>query len=126
LVLVGLVWGAVVSWLFLMMGGLETLHWAYLGKGLLWFGWMFVGPLFLVVGPLLNKAPRYRTLASVLLLVGCIILSAEVAYQLVSMIHDLADPLIARPPYGLYACATVLTVLADICAVQRFKERHDA
>jgi hypothetical protein len=126
LILIGLLWGAFVSWFFLMFGGLEIFHWAYLGKGLLWFGWMFVGPLLLVVGPILYKVPRYQTRASVLLLVGCIILSAEVGYQLVSMLHDLRDPLIMRPPYGLYAGAFALTVLADICTVQLFRKRRNA
>ncbi len=125
LMLVGLLWGAFVSWLCLMMGGLEMLHWAYIGKALLWLGWMFVGPLFLVVGPILYSVPRSRSLASVLLLVGCLVLSGEVGYQLVSMFHDLADPLIMRPPYGLYAGALALTVVADICAVQLFRKRRN-
>jgi hypothetical protein len=126
LVLVGLLWGAFVSWLSLMMGGLEMLHWAYLGKALLWLGWMFVGPLFLVVGPILYAVPRFRSLASALLLVGCLVLSGEVGYQLVSMFHDLADPLIMRPPYGLYEGTLALTALADICAVQLFRKRRNA
>jgi hypothetical protein len=121
LMLVGLLWGAFVSWLSLMMGGLEMLHWAYIGKALLWLGWMFIGPLFLVVGPILYTIPRRRTLASILLLVGCVVLSSEVGYQLVSMFHDLADPLIMRPPYGLYAGASILTALADICALHLFR-----
>ena len=125
--LVGLLWGAFVSWLFLMMGGLELMiHWAWVGKALLWYGWMFVGPLFLVVGPILYEAPKRRTLASVLVLVGCLVLSGEVGYQLVSMFRDLADPLIMRPPYGLYAGAFALTILADICAVQLFRKRCNA
>jgi hypothetical protein len=87
---------------------------------------MFVGPLFLVVGPILYTVPRSRSHASVLLLVGCIVLSGEVGYQFVSMFHDLADPLIMKPSYGLYAGALALTVLAGICAVQLFRKRRNA
>jgi hypothetical protein len=117
LTLVGLLWVAVVIWFFLMMGGLEVLHFAYLGKAVLWYGWMFVGPLSLLVGPLLYAKARYRMAASVLLGVGCLILSAEVGWILLSVIHDLADPLIAKPPYNLYATGLILTSLADICTV---------
>ena len=117
LTLVGLLWAVVVTWFFLMTGGLEVLHFAYLGKAVLWYGWMFVGPLFLLVGPLLYARARYRMAASVLLGVGCLILSAEVGWILQSVIHDLADPLIAKPPYNLYAGGLILTALADICTV---------
>jgi len=34
------------------------------------------------------------------------------------VLRDLADPLIAKPPYGLYAIAVTLTLLADAGAVQ--------
>ena len=124
LILVGLQWGAVVCWFFLMLGGLEMLHWAHLGEVLLWLGWMFVGPLLLVGGPILYGVARYRTLASALLLVGSLNLSAEVGYQLVSMLHDFADPLIMKPTYGLYGCALCLAVFADISAVYLFRRRR--
>jgi hypothetical protein len=117
LTLVGLLWAAVVTWFFLMTGGLEVLHFAYLGKAVLWYGWMFVGPLFLLVGPFLYARARYQMAASVLLGIGCLILSTEVGWILLSVIHDLADPLIMKPPYGLYASGLILTALADICTV---------
>jgi hypothetical protein len=122
LTLVGLLWAAVVTWFFLMTGGLEVFHFPYLGKAVLWYGWMFVGPLFLLVGPLLYARARDRMAASVLLGVGCLILSAEVGWILLSVIHDLADPLIAKPPYILYASGLILTALADICTVQLIRK----
>ena len=117
LTLVGLLWMAVVAWFFLMTGGLEILHMAYLGKALLWYGWMFIGPLILLVAPLLYAKVRYRMAAWILLGVGCVILSVEVGWILLSVIHDLADPLIAKPPYILYSSGFILTALADICTV---------
>ena len=67
LTLVGLLWTAIVAWFFLMMGGLEVLHFGYLGKAALYYAWMFVGPVLLLVGPLLYARARFRTAASVLL-----------------------------------------------------------
>lgn len=117
LTLLGLLWMAIVTWTFLMMGGLEVLHLDYLGKAVLYYAWMFVGPLLLLVGPLLYARARYRTAAAFLIGVGCLILSAEVGWILLSVIHDLADPLIMKPPYILYGGGVVLTALADICSV---------
>ena len=114
---VGLLWATIVTWFFLMTGGLEVLHAVYLGKALFWYGWMFGGPLFLLIGPLLHGRDQYRMAASVLLAVGCLILSAEVGWILLSVLRDLADPLIAKPPYLLYASGLFLTTLADICTV---------
>ena len=122
--LMGLLWTPIVIWVFLMAGGLSLLHFAYLGKAILWCGWWFVGPLFLIAGPLLYSKRKYRMFAAILLGVGCTILSAEVGWILQSVIQDLADPLIARPPYGLYASGLVLTVLTDICAVQLIRKRR--
>ncbi|MGD0731298.1 MAG: hypothetical protein ABR956_08535 [Terracidiphilus sp.] len=126
LTLFGLLWLACVSWLSLMMGGLEMFHWAYIGKALIWLGWMFIGPVFFVVAPILYAVPKFRLFSSLLLLVGCSILSVEVGYLIVSMVRDLADPLIMRPPYGLYTAALTLTLLADICAILLFRERRRA
>ncbi len=58
---------------------------------------------------------------SILSLVGCIVLTVMVGYQILSGLHDIADPLIIRPPYGMYAIAVVLTLLADAGAVQLYR-----
>jgi hypothetical protein len=43
-----------------------------------------------------------------------------VLYQVISLLHDLADPLIARPTLGLYAiylAVALLTLSADTVAI---------
>jgi xanthosine utilization system XapX-like protein len=58
---------------------------------------------------------------SILTLVGCTILTVMVGYQILSALRDIADPLIMKPPYGVYAIAVVLTLLADAGAVQLYR-----
>src|SRR5450432_2122035 len=119
LVVVGLLWTAVVSWLFVMFGGLSDL--AFVGKALLWYSWMFVGPLVVISGAVLTLRGTHRKAGAILSLVGCLVLTLTVGYQTVEMLRDLADPLIARPPYSLYAIAVVLTLMADTGAVQLYR-----
>ena len=116
LVAVGLLWTAVVSWLFVMFGGLSDL-----GKALLWYSWMFVGPALLIGGAVLTLIGTHRKAGSILSLVGCLALTLMVGYETVEMLRDLADPLIMRPPYGLYGIAVVLTLMADAGAVHLYR-----
>jgi hypothetical protein len=118
---VSLLWAVVVSWFFVAVGGAANLNPAYLGKALLWFSWLFIGPLLLLAGAVLTLIGRYQKAGSILSLLACCILSFMVGYQVLSVLRDLADPLIAKPPYVLYAIAVALTVLADAGAVQLFR-----
>jgi hypothetical protein len=121
LLVVGLLWAAVVSWLFVGLGGAANLSSAYLGKALMWFSWLFVGPLLLIAGTVLMLMGTRQKVGSILSLVGCMILTVMVGYQILSGLHDIADPLIIKPPYLLYAIAVVLTLLADAGAVQLYR-----
>jgi len=65
-----------------------------------------------------------QRVGSILSLVGCLILTAMVGYQSLLTLHDLADPLIARPHLGeylIYVVVVVLTFLADAGAVQLYR-----
>jgi hypothetical protein len=62
---------AVVSWFFVAAGGLAALNPAYLGKALLWFSWLFVGPLLLIAGAILTLIGAHQKAGSILSLVGC-------------------------------------------------------
>lgn len=119
LLVVGLLWAAVVSWLFVMFGGVSDL--AFIGKALLWYSWMFVGPLLLIIGAVLMLIGTRRKAGSVLSLVGCFILTLMVGYEIVLMLRDLPDPLIARPPYALYAISGALTLMADAGAAHLYR-----
>jgi hypothetical protein len=121
LLMVGLLWAAVVTWFFVMVGGAEGLTSAYLPKTLLWFSWLFVGPLVLIAGAVLSRMANPRKVGWILSLVGRVILTAMVGYQVLWAVHDAADPLIAKPPYSLYTIAVVLTLLADAGAVRLYQ-----
>jgi hypothetical protein len=128
LLLVGLVWGLAVSGLVLLAGGFlgtePDLNPAYIGKVLLLFSWLFVGPLLLVAGSLLMLMGTHQKLGSILSVVGCVILSAMVGYEILSMLHDAADPLMPKPDYSdysLWAVAVVVTLLADAGAVRLYR-----
>jgi len=116
LVVVGVLWTSVVSWLFVMFGGLSDV-----AKALLWYSWMFVGPILLISGGVLTLTGTHRKAGSILSLVGCFVLTLMVGYQTLEMLGDLADPLIARPPYLLCAIAVVLTLMADLGAVHLYR-----
>ena len=100
-------------------------------KALLWYSWMFVGPLLLISGAVLTLTGMHQKAGSIVSLVGSFTLTLLVGYQTVEMLRDLADPLIARPPYGLYAIAGVLTLIADAGGVHLYRlsslniARHD-
>jgi len=115
LLVVGLLWAVVVSWLFVMFGGVSDL--AFIGKALLWYSWMFVGPLLLISGAVFTLTGTHHKAGSIVSLVGCFILTLMVGYQTVEMLRDLANPLIMRPPYGLYAIAVASTLMADAGAL---------
>ena len=118
---VGLLWAAIVSWFFVMVGGAGELTPAYLGKALLWFSWLFVGPLLLIAGAILSLMGTHQKAGSILSLVGCFILTVIVGCQIPSMLHDAVDPLIMKPPYGKYAIAVTLTLFADAGAVELYR-----
>jgi hypothetical protein len=122
LLVVGLLWAAVVSWFFVtlvLLGGAPNL--AYIAKALLWYSWLFVGPLLLIAGAILSLMGTHQRAGSVLSLVGCAILTLMVGYQSLAMLKDLSDPLIIKPPYGKWVFGIILTLLADAGAVQLYR-----
>src|SRR6266571_794790 len=125
LLVVGLLWGLIVLGFVALLAGFfgNVPPWnpVVIGKLLLWFSWLFVGPLLLIAGTVLMLLGTRQKAGSILSLVGCIVLTVMVGYQILSGLHDIADPLIIRPPYGMYAIAVVLTLLADAGAVQLYR-----
>jgi hypothetical protein len=124
LLVVGLLWGLIVTGLFALLGGFfgnNPPHSPVLiGKALLSVWWMFLGPLLLIVGTVCTLRGAYPRLGAIAALGGCIMLTGTMVYQLAQVAHDAADPLIAKT-YGLYALfaiAAVLALLADAGAVK--------
>jgi len=94
----------------------------YVAKTLLWFSWLFVGPLLMIGGSVLAIICRRQGVPSFLLLVASIILTGLVGYQEFWLLREAANPLISRPPYALHAIAVSLTVLADVAAVHLYRQ----
>lgn len=119
--LVGVVWAAFVSWFFVGVGGAASLSPSYLSKTIPLYSWLFVGPLLLIAGAVLTLVGTHPKAGSILSLIGCFILTVMVGYQTLTMFDDTTDPLIMKPPYGKYAIAVTLTLVADLGAVQLFR-----
>src|SRR5882724_5332145 len=121
LLVTGLLWTAVVLWFCFAVGGIGYLTPSYLPKALLWFSWLFVGPLLLITGAILALIGTHQRVGAILSLVGCVILTGTVGFLTLSVLHDAADPLIVKPPCGEVAVAIILTLLADAAAVQLYR-----
>ena len=78
-------------------------------------------PLLLLVGAVSVLIGRRQGAGSVVSLVGCIILTLTVGYETAAMLRDAADPLIAKPPFGLYGLSVFLTLLADAGALHLYR-----
>jgi hypothetical protein len=122
LLVVGVVWAAAVSWFFAMIGGAGELTFAYLSKSLLFFSWLFIGPLLLIAGAVASLGTHQR-MGSISTMVGCFILTVMVGYQTISAVRDLANPFIPRffSFYTLDAIAVVLTLLSNAAALKLFR-----
>jgi hypothetical protein len=122
---VGLLWGLTVLGFVALSAGFfgNAPPWdpMVIGKLLLWFSWLFVGPLLLVAGAVVMLTGTHKKVGSILSVVGCFILTALVGYQTLSMLRDAADPLIMKSPYAAYVIVAILTLLADAGAVRLYR-----
>jgi hypothetical protein len=116
LLVVGLLWAAIVLWFLVATGSMV----ADIRGTLLSYSWLFIGPLLLIVGAVLSLGTHHRA-GSILLLIGCAILTVTVGYQSISMLKGFADPLIPNPHYGIWAVGVILTLLSDVGAVQLYR-----
>ena len=92
-----------------------------LTRVLVYFGGMLIGPFILIAGTIFVLTGKRARSGAVLVILGCAILTVTVAYQVPSILRDLADPLIVRPPIGLCTGIVVLTLLVDAGAVQIYR-----
>jgi hypothetical protein len=127
LLVVGLLWGIIVTGLFAFWGGCfgnaPPSDPVLIGKGLLSVWWMFIGPLLMVVGSILVLKDAHSRVGTLFTLLGCGVLTVTVGYQIVQMLHNASDPLVGKL-YSLdaiYAVAVLLTIVADAGAVQLYR-----
>jgi hypothetical protein len=127
LLVVGLLWGLIVTGLFALLGGFfgnnPPHNSVLIGKALLSVWWMFLGPLLLIVGAVCTLRGVYPRPGAIAALAGCLRLTGTMVYQIAQVLHDAADPLIAKSYglYVLYAIAAVLALLADAGAVKLYR-----
>ena len=119
LLLVGIVWGLFVVWMYLALSGIADP--ISVTRVVLYFVVLLLGPLLLIAGPILVLSGRHPKAGAILAMVGCIILTITVAYQVPSVLHDLHDPLVMKSPWWLYAGPIILTLLADAGVVQVYR-----
>lgn len=127
LLVVGLLWGLIVTGLFALSGGFfgnNPPHSPVLiGKALLSVWWMFIGPLLMVAGSILVLRNAESKAGAVSALVGCLVLTITTAYQIVQMLHNATDPLVGKS-YSLdamYVVVVIVALLADAGAVQLYR-----
>jgi hypothetical protein len=119
LLLLGVFWALLVVWMFLaLMGITDPIS---VTRVVLYFVVLLLGPLLLIAGRILVLSGRHPKAGAILAVVGCIILTITVAYQVPSVLHDLHDPLVMKSPWWLYAVPIILTLLADTGAVQVYR-----
>jgi len=116
LLFVGLLWCILASLLFLMLGGASEP--AFIGKGLLYYSWMFAGPFLLIAGCILSLRRTQIKAGAILTAAGCLTLTVLVGYHSIQLLR--AEPLQAKPPYGVYILALTLTLLSDLGACRLY------
>jgi hypothetical protein len=102
LLLIGITWTGLMGWLYLI-------------SGVIVFVGLLLGPMTLIVGPILILAGWHTRLGAIVTLVGSAIVTIYMGYGLIGILH--VEPLQVRPPYVLYASMTIITLLADAGAI---------
>jgi len=123
LLVTGLVWGIALLGLLALTSGFfgNSPPWHYLGKILLLWSWLWIGPLLLVAGAYWSLRGKYQKTSILSIWVGCFSFTAMVLYQIFSLLHDAADPLIMKPTLGLlvfHVVIVLVAVLADATALR--------
>jgi len=127
LLVVGLLWGLIVIGFLALMGGFFGNNPPHdpvtIGKGLLSVWWMFLGPLLLIGGAACTLRGIYQQPGAIAAVAACLMLTGMMVYQIAQVLHDAADPLIARS-YGLdalFAIAAFMALLAAAGAVRLYR-----
>jgi hypothetical protein len=117
LIVVGVLWAAVIAWMYIALSGIaEPIS---VMSVVLYYGGLLLGPLVLILGPILVLNGTYTKQGAILSILGCAVLTILVLYQTIQAMH--VEPLQVKPPYALYAVVVVLVVLADAAAVKLYR-----
>jgi hypothetical protein len=127
LLVVGLLWGLIDAGIFAFFGGFFGNNPPHdpvlIGRGLLAIWWAWIGPLLMVVGSGLLLRDTHSRGGILSALAGCVALTITVAYQIFLLWRNVSDPLVAKSTtlYAFDAALVVVTILADVGAVQLYR-----
>ncbi len=117
LLVAGAIWALVVAWLYLTLSGIaEPISMGYV---VVYYGGLLLGPLALILGPILVLNGTYAKLGAILAILACAVMTLFVFYQTAQAMH--VEPLQVKPPYALYAAVVILVILADAAAVKLYR-----
>lgn len=117
LLVAGVIWALVVAWIYLTLSGIsEPISVEYV---VIYYGGLLVGPLALILGPMLVLDGTYAKQGAILAIVACAVLTLFVVYETAQAMH--VEPLQVNPPYALYAGAIVFVILVDAAAVKLYR-----
>ena len=117
MLLIGVVWALVVGWAFVTLSGISVP--VSTGTVVLEYGLALVGPVCLVLGPILVMTGNRPHLGAILCFLSCLVLTGIECYQFSYSLHP--SPLEMRPPYLLYAILIVLVLAADVGAFRLYQ-----
>ncbi len=117
LLALGIIWAFVVGLIYLTLSSLAEPISAI--RVLLYFGALLLGPLLLIVGPIFVLSESNLRLGAGMSGLGCFILTVLVVYESIEALHT--EPLQAPPPYSVYGAVLLLTLLADVGAIQLYR-----
>lgn len=109
LITVGVVWALAIAYMFFALSRIaEPISVVYTT---FYYTALMIGPLIMIIGPILVLAASHRKLGLILSAIGCVILTVTIGYQALSGLR--AESLQVKPPYGLWAGLIIMTGLAD-------------
>ena len=117
LLVVGCLWALFVVWMFLTIAGVADTPESWARVALYWGG-MLVGPLVLIIGAVLLLRKRSSRKGSILVAIGCLILTGFVLYNSIAGMER--QPLQAPTPYSAFVVLLLIMILSDITAYKIF------
>src|SRR5437016_2572280 len=85
LLVAGIIWTLVVAWIYITLSGIaEPIS---MMRIVLYYGGMLLGPLALILGPILVLRRSYGKLGAILAILGCAVLTIFVFYQTAQAMH---------------------------------------
>ena len=119
LILVGVYWLLDLAWTYLVMSGIST---PAVPAVFLYYGTRSIGPILLIVGPILVLNQAHKKLGVLLTAIGCTIITVLIGSSIVEFLH--VEPLQRKPDFGDYtrnAFLALVVLLSDWAAFRLYQ-----